>query len=124
MYINSKDLVENVLALFQDFGCDQSLKIPFLDSHLNSFPNKCGQVSDQHGESFHQDIAIMEKRSLRKWSTTTLANYCSILIIPTSVVIDRPKEIVHVHVYTFLKNTYALQKSHIQFILSLSCSAN
>ncbi|GBM20952.1 hypothetical protein AVEN_186582-1 [Araneus ventricosus] len=57
---NYKDLVEDMLALFQDIGCNMSLKIHFLDSHLNFFPDNCGQVSDAHGERFHQDIASME----------------------------------------------------------------
>ncbi|GBO45987.1 hypothetical protein AVEN_246440-1 [Araneus ventricosus] len=46
----------------QDFGCNMSLKIHFLDSHLYFFPDNCGQVSDEHGKHFHQDIANMEKR--------------------------------------------------------------
>ena len=32
----------------------------FLSSHLDFFGENCGSVSDEHGESFHQDIATME----------------------------------------------------------------
>ncbi|GBL90029.1 hypothetical protein AVEN_178422-1 [Araneus ventricosus] len=39
---NYNDLVEDMLALFKDFGCKMSLKINFLDSHLNFFPDNCG----------------------------------------------------------------------------------
>ncbi|UYV84383.1 hypothetical protein LAZ67_X001983 [Cordylochernes scorpioides] len=39
-----------------------SLKIHFLHSHLDFFPNNLGAVSDEHGERFHQDISSMEKR--------------------------------------------------------------
>ncbi|GBM27585.1 hypothetical protein AVEN_35251-1 [Araneus ventricosus] len=49
------------------------LKIHFLDSHLNFFPDNCGQVSDEHGESFHQDMANMEKRYQGNWFTAMLA---------------------------------------------------
>ncbi|GBL89054.1 hypothetical protein AVEN_255195-1 [Araneus ventricosus] len=59
---NYKDQVEDMLVLFQDFGCNMSLKIHFLDSHLNFFPDNCGQVSDEHGEHFHQGIANMGKK--------------------------------------------------------------
>jgi len=38
-----------------------SLKIHFLHSHLDFFPESCGAVSDEHGERFHQDISSMEK---------------------------------------------------------------
>ncbi|GBL75698.1 hypothetical protein AVEN_155005-1 [Araneus ventricosus] len=58
---NYKDLVEDMLTLFQDFGCNMSLKIHFLDFHLNFFPDNCGQVSDEHGERFRQNIANIGK---------------------------------------------------------------
>ncbi|GBN91482.1 hypothetical protein AVEN_58160-1 [Araneus ventricosus] len=68
-----------MLALFQDFGCNMSLKNHFLDSHFSFFPDNCVQVSDKHGERFHQDIANMEKR-YQNWSTAMLADYCWMLI--------------------------------------------
>ena len=39
-----------------------SLKIHFLHSYLDFFPENRGAVSDEHGERFHQDISSMEKR--------------------------------------------------------------
>jgi len=39
-----------------------ALKIHFLHSHLDFFPENCGVVSDENGERFHQDISSMEKR--------------------------------------------------------------
>ncbi|GBN41206.1 hypothetical protein AVEN_65472-1 [Araneus ventricosus] len=79
----------------QDFGCNMSLKIHFLDSHLYFFPDNCGQVSDEQGERFHQDIANMEKRYQGNWSTGMLAEYCWTLVrdLPTSITSDRSKEI-------------------------------
>jgi len=53
-----------------------SLKIHFLESHLDSFPENLGEVSDKHGERFHQDIMTMEKRYLGKWTSRMLADYC------------------------------------------------
>ncbi|GBO39141.1 hypothetical protein AVEN_208800-1 [Araneus ventricosus] len=38
---------------FQDIGYNMSLKVHFLDSHLNFFPYNCGQVIAEHGERFH-----------------------------------------------------------------------
>jgi len=46
----------------QKLGCNISVKIHFLSSHLDFFPENCGSVSDEHGERFHQDIAAMESR--------------------------------------------------------------
>ena len=57
-----------------------SLKIHFLDSHLDFFPEKLGPFNDEHGERFHKDIATIEKRYQRKWSMRSLADYCCRLI--------------------------------------------
>jgi hypothetical protein len=57
-----------------------SLKIHFLHSHLDFFPDDLGHVSDENGERFHQDIATMEKRYQGRWKPITLADYCWTLI--------------------------------------------
>jgi len=36
-------------------GCNMSLKIHFFDSHSDFFPDTLGEISDEHGERFHQD---------------------------------------------------------------------
>jgi len=46
-----------------------SLKIHFLQSHLDFF-------SDEHGERFHQDIMAMEKWYQGKWTSSMLADNC------------------------------------------------
>ena len=53
-----------------------SVKIHFLSSHLDFFPENCGSMSDEQGERFHQDIAAMESRYKGKWSPSMLADYC------------------------------------------------
>ena len=73
---NYEELVENLLSAYLKLGCNMSLKIHFLHSHLDFFPENCGSVSDEHGERFHQDIAVMEKRHQGKWSPSMLADFC------------------------------------------------
>jgi hypothetical protein len=53
-----------------------SLKVHFLDSHSDFFPENLGAVSDEHGERFHQDISNMVKQYQGKWSLSMLAHYC------------------------------------------------
>ena len=77
---NFKDLVTNLLHCYSRLGCNMSLKIRFLDSHLDYFPDSCGAVSDEHGKRFHQQISYMEMRYQGKWSASMLANYCWTLI--------------------------------------------
>ena len=38
------------------------LKIHFLHSHLNFFLPNLGEVSDEQGERFYQDISVLEGR--------------------------------------------------------------
>ena len=35
-----------------------------------------GNLSDEHGERFHQDISVMERRFKEKWNPGMLADYC------------------------------------------------
>jgi len=53
-----------------------SLKVHFLESHLNLFPEYLGEVSDEHGERFHQDNMATEKLYQGKWTSSMLADYC------------------------------------------------
>ena len=57
-------------------GCKMSLKVHFLDSHLDFFYKNISDVSDEHGEQFHQDISVIENRYKGKWSVSMLADYC------------------------------------------------
>jgi hypothetical protein len=74
---NYEELVNNFLQSYQKIGCNMSLKINFLYSHLDFFPENCGAVSDEHGESFHQEISLMEKRCQADYCWT-LARYAPI----------------------------------------------
>jgi len=56
-------------------GCSMSLKIHFLESHLDFFPEKLGEISNEHGERFHQDIMAMEKASEPKVCWQTIAGH-------------------------------------------------
>lgn len=73
---NYREHIAELLQNYRILGCNMSLKIHFLESHLDFFPDNLGAVSDEHGERFHQEISIMEKRYQGKWSPTMLADYC------------------------------------------------
>ena len=73
---NYEKLVNNLLQSYQKLGCNMSLKIHFLHSHLDFFPQNCDAVRDEHGEHFHQDISSMEKTYQVKRNCAMLADYC------------------------------------------------
>ena len=53
-----------------------SIKLHFLNSHLDQFPDNLGAVSDELGERFHQDLKIMEERYRGHWDKSMMADYC------------------------------------------------
>ena len=57
---NHQDIVQDLSTSYKAMGCNMSLKIHFLESHF--LPKNLGEVSDKHGEGFHQDVMTMEKR--------------------------------------------------------------
>ena len=57
-----KDIVQKLLDNFQALGIIMSIKVDFLHSHLDRFPENLGDVSDEQSERFHQDIKVMEER--------------------------------------------------------------
>lgn len=73
---NYKELIDKLILAYKALNCNMSLKMHFLDSHLDFFPENLGAVSDEHGERFHQEISAMEKRYQGRWSPRMLADYC------------------------------------------------
>ncbi|KYN36660.1 hypothetical protein ALC56_08451 [Trachymyrmex septentrionalis] len=59
------------------------LKIHFRHNHLDFFPPNLGEFSDEHGEHFHQDIVIIEKRFKGKDIRYMLAEYCWSIVCDT-----------------------------------------
>ena len=68
---NYQDIVQDLLTSYKAMGCNVSVKIHFLESHLNFSPENLAEVSDEHGERFHQDIMAVEKRYQGKWTSST-----------------------------------------------------
>ena len=72
---NYKELVETLLSNLHQLGANMSM-LHFLHSHFAFFPENLGDVSNEQGERFHQDISDMEVRYQGCWDDTILANYC------------------------------------------------
>jgi hypothetical protein len=49
---NYEELVNNLLQSYHKLGCNMSLKIYFLHTYLDFFPEISGVVNDEHGERF------------------------------------------------------------------------
>ena len=73
---NYEFLVTRMLLAFRDLGCNMSVKLHFLNSHLDQFPENLGAVSEEQGERFHQDLMTMEERYQGRWDKNMMADYC------------------------------------------------
>ena len=73
---NYAQLVDDMLDHYRKLGCRMSLKMHFLPSHLDFFPQNLGAVSDEHGERFHQDISIMEYRYQGRFDSNMMGDCC------------------------------------------------
>lgn len=71
-----EEIVRNLLVHYKELGCNMSLKVHFLDSHLEYFPENLGEVSEEQGERFHQDMKEIERRYQGRWDVNMMADYC------------------------------------------------
>lgn len=73
---NLQDIVREMLDAFELTGVHMSLKIHFLNTHLDFFMRQLATESDEHGERFHQEIMRMENRYRGKSLDRMLADFC------------------------------------------------
>ena len=77
---NYRYLVDVMLRNFQDLSSRMSIKLHYLFSHLDYFPENFGDVSEEQGERFHQYIKMMEERYQGRWDAHMMSDYCWTLI--------------------------------------------
>ena len=73
---NYCELVQQLLSSFKALGCNMSVRVHFLHSHLCYFPENLGALSEEQGERIHQDIKTMERRYQGRRNTSMMADYC------------------------------------------------
>ena len=73
---NFDEVIQNMLDAYQRLGANMSIKVHFLHNHLDRFPANRGDVSDEQGERFHQDIKEMETRYQVRWDARMMGDYC------------------------------------------------
>ncbi|UYV72894.1 K02A2.6-like [Cordylochernes scorpioides] len=73
---NYSHLVNERLFSHKALGCNMSLKIHIMHSHLDFIPEKLGAVSDEYGERFHPDIST--------WKSGFKVNGVPVCLLTTS----------------------------------------
>ena len=71
---------ENQWKSLPDICANMSIKVHFFTSHLDKFPDNCGNVSKEQKQKnkkqFPQDIKTMEERDQRRWDKRIMDDYC------------------------------------------------
>ena len=71
---NFRALLQDLMYSYEQLGCNMSLKMHFLFSHLNFFPLNCGAVSDEH-RALPSRRFVDGARYRGKWSPALLRDY-------------------------------------------------
>ena len=73
---NYAELVNNMPTAFRNLGCSMSVKMHYLFSYMDQFPENLGSMNDKLGKRFYQDLKEMETRNQARWDTIMMADYC------------------------------------------------
>jgi hypothetical protein len=57
-----RDMVADLVQPYKVMGCNMSLKVHFLDCHLEFFLENLRTVCNEHRERLYQEISTMQKR--------------------------------------------------------------
>ena len=73
---NYETQVTNLLSAFHILECNRSVKLPFLYSHLDRFPENLGAVSANQSKRFQPDLKTIEERYQGRWDQHMMTDYC------------------------------------------------
>lgn len=73
---NYETLIENLKKSYQKLQLSVTLKMHILFCHLETFPENCGQYSDEQGERSHQELLKTEFSYRGKNIRNAMADYC------------------------------------------------
>ena len=102
---NYKELVKNLIVQYMEMKCRMSIKLHYQHSHLDYFRQNLGDVSEKHGERFHQDILAIEKRYQGRWKAAMMDDNICCLIRDDDNLHKRRKTF-QCFLLTFIKNDY------------------
>jgi hypothetical protein len=72
---NYEEIVEFLVEHYEVVGRRMSVKLHSLHSQLELFRPNLGDVSQGHGEGFHQVMAAIEKRHPERWDAAVKGDH-------------------------------------------------
>ena len=76
--MNYEQLKQKLIKTYEKLGRRMSLKFYFLHSYLHFFSENIDDISEEHGEIFHQDISTLERRYQWKWDCNMMGGWLSV----------------------------------------------
>ena len=73
---NYMEMVNEMHNSFESPGRNMRIKVHYLHSHLECFPENLGDFSEEQGERFHQDIKTLENCHQGRCDMHMMADYC------------------------------------------------
>ena len=70
-----------MLDCYQKLKCSMSLKLHFMDSHVEYFPENRGDYSKEQGERLRQDIKVMQQQYQGRENKNIMVDHCWMLKI-------------------------------------------
>ena len=63
-----------MLKNLRSFGCNLTIKVHYLPSYLDHFPENLGDTSEEQGDRFNQDIKTIEDRFQGMWDMRLMSD--------------------------------------------------
>lgn len=101
---NYAELVNKMLAAYQQLSCWMSLRMRFLHSHLDFSTTNVDDTSDEHEKEFNQDISSMERGYQGHWNPNMMYN-CYCFLQQSASDFQRPYDTFILHVCMELLQT-------------------
>ena len=103
MVPNFKDIVEELVNVYEKMGCRMSLELHILHSHIDEFKDNLGDYSEEHGERFHQDVKSFEERYKGQYNENMISDYIWNLLRESNLTYNRQsrKKISFLVVFTY-----------------------
>lgn len=70
---NYSEIVYDMLQSFKNIVCNMPIKVHYLHSRLDQFPENLVSYNEEQGERFHQELKTMEERYQGRHM---MADYC------------------------------------------------
>ena len=80
---NYRELISDLLDDYKQMGYRTSPKSHMLHSHMDFFKSNMAAYSEEHGERFHQDMLVFEKRYQGECNARTMGDYVRGLVRDT-----------------------------------------